>query len=131
MRHRASWDDGIEIQELQVKSEIKDGYTWQTRQPAKVVRHVDGSNSREFWLETVCKRCTGGISHRSAETGSTDLREQQVTENQQATHPLKPQRTPKFNASDSFCLRVIASILWILARPTKLSMFHQVIAANG
>jgi hypothetical protein len=35
MRHRASWDDGIEIQELQVKSEIKDGYTWQTRQPCK------------------------------------------------------------------------------------------------
>jgi hypothetical protein len=52
------WDDEIEIQELPLKSELKDGYLSQRvgmgGKPTKVVAKVNGARFSEFWLDTVC-----------------------------------------------------------------------------
>lgn len=52
------WNDGVEIRELPLKSEIKDGYLSQivdsTGKPTRVVTRVNGSKFSEFWLSTVC-----------------------------------------------------------------------------
>jgi inosine-uridine nucleoside N-ribohydrolase len=52
------WSDGVEIQELTLKSEIEDGYLCQTHdtsgKPTRVVTRVNGPKFSEFWLKTVC-----------------------------------------------------------------------------
>lgn len=52
------WNDEVEIREILLKSEIKDGYLCQTldtnAKPIRVVTRVDGSRFGEFWLRTVC-----------------------------------------------------------------------------
>jgi inosine-uridine nucleoside N-ribohydrolase len=52
------WSDGVEIQELTLKSEIEDGYLCQTLdtsgKPTRVVTRVNGPKFSEFWLKTVC-----------------------------------------------------------------------------
>ena len=57
------WNDGVEISELPLKSEIRDGWLIQTvdnsGQPVRVVTRVNGDNFSEFWLNTVVgqERC--------------------------------------------------------------------------
>ncbi len=52
------WSDGVEMQEIPLKSEIKDGYLYQTvdtnGKPTRVVTRVNGPKFSEFWLRTVC-----------------------------------------------------------------------------
>ena len=52
------WSDGVEIQEIPLKSEIEDGYLCQTLdtrgKPTRVVTRVNGPKFSEFWLRTVC-----------------------------------------------------------------------------
>jgi purine nucleosidase len=54
------WSDGVEIQEIPLKSEIEDGYLCQmvdTRgKPTRVVTRVNGPKFSEFWLRTICAR---------------------------------------------------------------------------
>jgi hypothetical protein len=46
------------MQEIPLKSEIKDGYLYQTvdtnGKPTRVVTRVNGPKFSEFWLRTVC-----------------------------------------------------------------------------
>ncbi len=50
-------DGGVEIREMWLKSEIKDGRLYQTvdqtAKPASVVTRVNGTEFSEFWLRTV------------------------------------------------------------------------------
>jgi inosine-uridine nucleoside N-ribohydrolase len=52
------WNDGVEIRELSLKSEVEDGYLCQTLDKngknTRVVTRVNGSKFSEFWLNTVC-----------------------------------------------------------------------------
>lgn len=52
------WNDGVEIQQLPLKSEMRDGYLRQVVDPngklTGVVTRVNGSKFSEFWLEIVC-----------------------------------------------------------------------------
>jgi len=54
------WDEGVEVRELLLKSEIRDGWLRQTvdegGKPARVVTAVDGEQFNEFWLRTVAER---------------------------------------------------------------------------
>jgi inosine-uridine nucleoside N-ribohydrolase len=54
------WDEGVEVRELLLKSEIRDGWLRQTvdegGKPARVVTAVDGERFNEFWLRTVAER---------------------------------------------------------------------------
>lgn len=51
------WDEGVEIQKLRLKSEIRDGWMRQTidegGRPACVVTAIDGEKFNEFWLRVV------------------------------------------------------------------------------
>ena len=47
------------------------------------------------------------------------------------THPLNPNEHPISMRAIPLACGSSEAFLWILARRTKLSMFHQVIAANG
>jgi inosine-uridine nucleoside N-ribohydrolase len=51
------WNEGVEITEIPVKSEIKDGWLHQnvddSGRPLRVVTQVDGDRFNEFWLRTV------------------------------------------------------------------------------
>jgi inosine-uridine nucleoside N-ribohydrolase len=53
------WNDGIEIQELPLQTEIKDGWLHQRvadeGTPTRVVTRVDGDKFSEFWLHTVTR----------------------------------------------------------------------------
>jgi len=52
------WNNGLEIHEVPLKSEIKDGYLLQTvdqaGKPTRIVTRVNGPKFSEFWLATVC-----------------------------------------------------------------------------
>lgn len=52
------WNEGVEIQEVSLKSEVKDGYLFQTSdsngKKTRVMTRVNGPNFSEFWLSTVC-----------------------------------------------------------------------------
>lgn len=64
------WNDGVEIQEVSLKSEVEDGYLCQTLdtngKDTRVVTRVNGSKFSEFWLSTVCAQ--KGRSIREIET---------------------------------------------------------------
>jgi len=51
------WNDGVEIREIRLKSEIEDGWLCQrvddSGKPTRVVTRVNGSKFNEFWLSTV------------------------------------------------------------------------------
>jgi purine nucleosidase len=51
------WNEGVEMQEIPLKSEIKDGWLHQTiddsGQQTRVVTRVDGDKFNEFWLNIV------------------------------------------------------------------------------
>lgn len=51
------WNDGVEISEMRLASDIKDGWLRQkvngNGAPTRVVTHIDGSAFNEFWLRTV------------------------------------------------------------------------------
>ena len=53
------WDEGVEISELPVASEIDDGWLCQRvddrGQPTRIVTRVDGAAFSEFWLRTVAR----------------------------------------------------------------------------
>ena len=53
------WDEGLEISEIALKSEIKDGWLCQrvddSGRPTKVVTRVNGGGFSEFWLNTVAR----------------------------------------------------------------------------
>ena len=51
------WDEGVEISEIPLKLEIKDGWLYQriddSGKPTRVVTRVNGDKFNEFWLNTV------------------------------------------------------------------------------
>jgi purine nucleosidase len=51
------WNDGVEIREIPLRLEIKDGWLWQRvdddGRPTRVVTRVNGGRFSEFWLSTV------------------------------------------------------------------------------
>ena len=51
------WNDGLEIEEIPVVSEIRESWLRQREDPAgkptKVVTRVDGAKFADFWLELV------------------------------------------------------------------------------
>ena len=53
------WNDGVEIEEIPLKSEIEDGWLRQRVDgggtPTRVVTRVDGGKFSEFWLRTVTR----------------------------------------------------------------------------
>jgi purine nucleosidase len=53
------WNEGVEIREVPLQSEIKDGWLLQTivpgGKPTRVVTRVNGSEFSEFWLSTVVR----------------------------------------------------------------------------
>jgi purine nucleosidase len=54
------WDQGVQIREVPLRTEIKDGWLWQTvdttGKPTRMVTAVSGSHFSEFWLSTVARR---------------------------------------------------------------------------
>jgi purine nucleosidase len=55
------WNDGVEIGEIPLRLEIKDGWLWQRvdedGRPTRVVTRVNGGRFSEFWLNTVAGSC--------------------------------------------------------------------------
>jgi purine nucleosidase len=53
------WNGGVEITEIPLRLEVRDGWLWQTVHdsgtPTRVVTRVDGVNFNEFWLHTVLR----------------------------------------------------------------------------
>jgi purine nucleosidase len=53
------WRDGVEIREVPLRTEIKDGWLCHTideaGKPTKVVTRVDGNKFSEFWLDTMTR----------------------------------------------------------------------------
>ncbi len=53
------WDEGVEISEIPLKSEIKNGWLCHTiydsGKPTRVVTRVNGDKFNEFWLNTVAR----------------------------------------------------------------------------
>jgi inosine-uridine nucleoside N-ribohydrolase len=53
------WDHGVQIREVPLRMEIKEGWLWQTidtsGKPTRVVTAVSGSSFNEFWLSTVAR----------------------------------------------------------------------------
>jgi len=51
------WNEGVEISEIPLSPEIKDGWLYQrvdaSGEPTKVVTRVNGGKFNEFWLSTV------------------------------------------------------------------------------
>jgi inosine-uridine nucleoside N-ribohydrolase len=61
------WNDGVEISEIPVKSEIKGGWLRQSvdgsGKPTRVVTRVNGGKFSEFWLNIVmCKNVVGPVA---------------------------------------------------------------------
>jgi hypothetical protein len=54
------WDDGVDIQELPLAVEEKDGWLnehiYSSGKPIRVVTKVDGQRFNEFWLEKITSR---------------------------------------------------------------------------
>ena len=59
MKNAVGWRDGVEISEIPLKSEIKDGWPCHTiddsGKPTKIVAQVNGAKFNEFWLDTVTR----------------------------------------------------------------------------
>jgi inosine-uridine nucleoside N-ribohydrolase len=57
------WNEGVEIREIPVKSQIENGWLRQTvdpcGKPTRVVTRVNGEEFSEFWLRTVTKATPG------------------------------------------------------------------------
>jgi purine nucleosidase len=53
------WNEGVEISEIPLKLEIKDGWLWQrvddSGKPTRVVTRVNGDKFSEFWFNTVAR----------------------------------------------------------------------------
>ncbi len=58
------WRDGVEVREIPLRTEVKDGWLRQTvdegGRPAKVVTRVDGRRFSDFWLDTLTGRNDAG-----------------------------------------------------------------------
>jgi len=56
------WREGVEIEDIPLKTEIKDGWLHQSvdssGKPTRVVTRVDGGAFNEFWLRTVARKNT-------------------------------------------------------------------------
>ncbi|MCI0395233.1 MAG: nucleoside hydrolase [Chloroflexi bacterium] len=54
------WNEGVEIREIPLKLEIKDGWLYQSvdnsGKPTKVVTRVNGTRFNEFWLNVVTRK---------------------------------------------------------------------------
>ena len=54
------WNEGVEIREIPLKLEIKDGWLYQrvddSGKPTRVVTRVNGDKFNEFWLSTVARK---------------------------------------------------------------------------
>jgi purine nucleosidase len=54
------WNEGVEISEIPLKSEIQDGWLWQRvddgGEPTRVVMRVNGDEFNKFWLDTVVRK---------------------------------------------------------------------------
>ena len=54
-----SWDDGVMIREIRIRTEIEDGWVRQRvddgGRPTRMVTRVDGDRFSEFWLNTVAR----------------------------------------------------------------------------
>jgi inosine-uridine nucleoside N-ribohydrolase len=54
------WDEGVEIREIPLKSEIKDGWLChavdESGKPTRVVTQVKGDKFNKFWLNTVARK---------------------------------------------------------------------------
>jgi hypothetical protein len=55
----AHWNDGVEIRELPLKFEIRNGLLYEiidaSGKRMRVVTRIDGNRFNEFWLETVTR----------------------------------------------------------------------------
>ena len=51
------WEDGVEIREIPLKTEVKDGWLRQTVEdggkPTRIVTRVNGEGFSEYWLQTI------------------------------------------------------------------------------
>jgi inosine-uridine nucleoside N-ribohydrolase len=60
------WDEGVEVGEFRLKTEIKDGWLHHTigpgGKPTRVVTRIDGDRFSEFWLTTVAGTDRAGIA---------------------------------------------------------------------
>jgi inosine-uridine nucleoside N-ribohydrolase len=54
------WNEGVEISEIRLKSEIKDGWLCHTidesGKPTRLVTRVNGDKFNEFWLSTILRK---------------------------------------------------------------------------
>jgi inosine-uridine nucleoside N-ribohydrolase len=54
------WNEGVEIREIPLKSEIQDSWLWQRvdhgGEPTRVVMRVNGDKFNKFWLDTVLRQ---------------------------------------------------------------------------
>ncbi len=54
------WDDGVEISEIPLRLELRDGWLHEnidaTGRPTKVVTRIDGNKFNEFWVNQVSNR---------------------------------------------------------------------------
>ncbi len=59
----AGWREGVQISEIRLRLEVRDGWLHETVAPAgkptRVVTRIDGGRFNEFWVETVTRRDTG------------------------------------------------------------------------
>src|SRR5574341_1039052 len=60
------WNDGVEITEIPLKLEHKDGWLYEQVDPAgkptRVVTRIDGNKFNQLWLEVVCGRAQTGLT---------------------------------------------------------------------
>ena len=53
------WNDGVEISDLPLQSEIRDGWLYQrvdeSGKPTRVVTQVNGGKFNEFWFKTIVR----------------------------------------------------------------------------
>jgi hypothetical protein len=53
------WNDGVEISDLPLQSEIRDGWLYQrgdeSGKPTRVVTQVNGGKFNEFWFNTIVR----------------------------------------------------------------------------
>ena len=58
------WREGVEMRDIPLKMEIRDGWLWQrvddSGKPTRVVTRVNGDQFNEFWLRTVTGQNAGG-----------------------------------------------------------------------
>ncbi len=61
------WNEGVEIKEIPLKLEMREGWLHETVVPAgkptRVVTQIDGDKFNEFWLATVTRRAGVRIAH--------------------------------------------------------------------